>query len=142
VYDHLGFSTISNFINDVLDIQSNERSARLIMMQENPKAVKAGVAGVMNSLFVGEAWANFGLLGVLIAPFYVGMVIQALFMFFLTMPKTPLLLGLFTYFSYRGSVTGGFNDYIYNAGYVVIVFFFLWVYFQGIVLKQTRRHKL
>lgn len=138
VIEHVGFGSISGFLNSILGLEDSERSARLLMEHVNPKAVEAGLAGVINSLFIAEAWANFGLIGVLIAPFYVGVVIQTLFMFFLKLPKTPLLLGLFTYFSYGGSVTGGFNDYIYNAGYFVIIIFFIWIYFSGLALKQMK----
>lgn len=141
VIEHVGFSSISNVLNNIVGIDGSERTARLVMMNVNPKGVEAGLAGVINSLFIAEAWANFGLLGVLIAPFYVGIVIQTLFMCFLTMPKTPLILGLFTYFSYRGSVTGGFNDYLYNAGYFVIIVFFIWIYFTGLFLKQSKRKR-
>jgi len=138
IMNHVGFSSISGFLNSIIGVDGSERSARLLMEHFNPKAVEAGLAGVINSLFIAEAWANFGLIGVLISPFYVGVVIQTLFMFFLKLPKTPLLLGLFTYFSYRGSVTGGFNDYIYNAGYFVIIIFFIWIYFSGLALKQMK----
>lgn len=138
IVGHIGFSSVSSFLNSLFDLENSERSARLLMEHTNPKAVEAGLAGVINSLFIAEAWADFGLLGVLIAPFYVGVVIQTLFMFFLKMPKTPLLLGLFTYFSYKGSVTGGFNDYLYNAGYFVIIIFFVWIYFSGLALKQMK----
>ena len=135
-HDFIGFSSVSNFINQIIGIESSERSARLLMMHYQSNAFQAGLAGVINSLFIAEAWANFGLTGVLFAPFYVGMIIQTLFMFFLTLPKTPLLLGLFTYFSYRGSVTGGFNDYIYNAGYIVTIIFFIWIYTNALMLKK------
>jgi len=59
------------------------------------------------------------------------------------MPKTPLLLGLFTYFSYKSAVTGGFITYIYNAGYFIMIIFFILIYTNGLMLKQTyRRNKI
>ncbi len=139
--DHIGFSSVSGVLNEIANIEGSERAARLIMEKVNPKGVELGIAGVINSLFVAEAWANWGAIGVLLAPFYVGIIIQVLFMFFLTRTKTPLLLGLFTYFSYNGSVTGGVNDYIYNAGYSIIVVFFVLSYFCGLLLKQMKQSK-
>jgi hypothetical protein len=139
VYSFIGFSSVSEAINNFLGVQTVERSARLAMEYINPRGVNAGTAGVDNTLFIGEAWANFGLIGVLISPIYVGIVIQMLFMFFLKMPKTPLLLGLFTYFSFKGSVTGGFNDYFYNAGYFAIAIIFIFTYFSGLILKNKVR---
>ena len=141
MHPFIGFASVSNFLNSIFDIQTIERAARLNMEYINPKGVAAGIAGVANSLFIGEAWANFGLLGVLIAPFYVGMVIQTLFMFFIKSPKTPILLALFTYFSYKGSVTGGFNDYFYNAGNFIIAIIFVWIYFSGLIFKQIKEKR-
>jgi len=136
IYDHIGFNSVSHFLSNLFGLEYSERSSRLIMMHIYPQRVANGTIGVANSLFIGEAWANFGLIGVLLAPFYVGMLIQSIYMFFLSTPKTPLFLGLFTFFSYKGSVTGGFNDYIYNMSYITLVFIFLWIYTQGFILKQ------
>jgi hypothetical protein len=140
--DYIGFNSISSVLNSIVGAENIDRSARLLMIQIKPEAVDAGTAGVINSLFIAEAWANFGLLGALIAPFYVGIIIQTLFMFFLKLPKTPILLALFTYFSCRGSITGGFNDYMYNAGYLIIIVSFIWVYLIGFILKKGKLKKI
>lgn len=136
LHPFIGFSSVSEVINNFIGVQTTERFARLAMAYINPRGISVGTAGVDNTLFIGEAWANFGLIGVLISPIYVGIVIQTLFMFFLKMPKTPLLLGLFTYFSFKSSVTGGFNDYFYNAVYFSIAIMFIMIYFGGLILKK------
>ncbi|MDH5716667.1 MAG: hypothetical protein OEZ22_03400 [Spirochaetia bacterium] len=124
IRDHIGFDSLSRIIST----DYKETAARQVMEVVKPEAIVEGTAGVMNTIFVGEAWANFGFLGVLIAPIYVGMIIGFLYLFFLKNKKTPVLTGLFTYFSYKSAIMGGFNTYIYNAGYLIIfiVFFLLW----------------
>lgn len=117
--EHIGFSSISKIISNLSNLEYTERSSRIAMAYFNPKGIEAGTAGVMNSLFMGEAWANFGLIGIITAPFWVGMCIQSLYIFFLKLPKSPIFLAFFVTFSFGGSITGGFNDYIYNPGIIV-----------------------
>src|SRR5699024_87717 len=119
-HDFIGFSSMSKFLSNLFGLEYTERAARLAMMDFNPRGIEEGTAGVMNSLFVAEAWANFGLIGVLISPLWVGFVIGNLYYFFLKKRKNPLWLALFVTFSFGGSFTGGFNDYIYNGGYIVL----------------------
>ncbi|MCR4942157.1 MAG: hypothetical protein K5978_05135, partial [Campylobacter sp.] len=47
---------------------------------------------------------------------------------FLKLPKTPIIVCLFVFFSYKGSLTGGFNDYFYNAGYIITISIFIIMY--------------
>lgn len=141
VIDHIGFHSVSDIISQVTNMPTSERSARLVMEQFSPRRVEIGVGGVLNSLFIAEAWANFGLLGVLIAPLHVGAVIQLLFMLFLTSKKTPLLLGLFTFYSYKSVVTGGFNDYFYNAGSIILIIIFFCVYATGWFMRGGMRRQ-
>ncbi len=133
-YDFIGFSSISTFVSDALNLEHSERAARITMEHFTHESLET--AGVMNTLFIGEAWANFGFAGVIIAPIFVGFIIQALFIRLITLKKTPLLLGVLVYFSYKSSVTGGFNDYLYNATYVIIFILIFMVYFFASGLKK------
>ncbi|AZJ32470.1 hypothetical protein D6200_07820 [Tenacibaculum mesophilum] len=119
VYDFIGINSFSNVLSNTLDLNHSERAARLVMLKANPRF--AEVQGVVNSLFIGEAWANFGVIGVVIAPLYVGAVIQTLFRLLLSFKKTPITLALLAYFSYSSSVTGGINDYFYNMQYLILM---------------------
>ncbi len=119
---HIYMSSISRFISDLFNIGYLERSSAVLMQHLNPSGIKSGTAGVLNTLFIGEAWANFGLFGVIFSPFIVGMYIQTIYMFFITSKKHPIYLGLFAYLSYRIPVAGGFNDFLYNPVQWVIFF--------------------
>ncbi len=105
----------------------------------NSKGIENGTAGVVNSLFVAEAWANWGFYGVLISPIIVGMVIQIIFLFFLTHKKTPFMVGLFTYISIKLPVTGGFNDFIYNAVMFSIIIILFVTYLIAKSVKKERQ---
>lgn len=124
-HEHIGFSSLSQFISESFGTNYTERAARTAMEKFNPDGVEEGVAGVMNSLFIGEAWANFGIWGVIISPFWVGMLVQALYLFFLRSAKSPLHLAFFVNFSISGAITGGVNDYIYNPSFFVVFSLFI-----------------
>lgn len=137
--EFIGFSSLSSFISEAAGLPYSERAARIMMMIFNPAGVEDGSLAVMNSLFIAEAWANFGLIGVLIAPIYVGLFIQTLFLFFLRSRKTPVLVGVFAYLSLRLPVTGGFNDFIYAPSLANIAFIFVTIYLIAIILKVGSR---
>jgi len=138
----IGFSSISSFLSDLFEIEYVERAARITMADFNPRGLEEGTVGVMNSIFIAEAWANFGLVGVLVSPIWVGFLIQTLYLLFIRSRKTPLHLAAFVSFSLGGSVTGGINDYIYNGGFflfsiIVMMIMFLAVVFEGSVKKVS-----
>ncbi len=138
-HQFLGWTSLSSFISEVAGLPRSDRAARIMMMIFNPSGVEEGSVAVMNSLFIAEAWANFGLVGVLVAPIYVGVFIQLLFQFFLRSKKTPLFLGVFAYLSLRLPVTGGFNDFVYAPGLANIAFLFGSIYLLAVLLKAVTR---
>lgn len=119
----------------------NDRSARIIMSIIMPSAVEDGTGGVINSLFIGEAWANFGLAGVIFAPFWVGFVIQWSYILLLKTAKTPLFLALTVYLTLKWPVTGGFNDFIYNAGIVTMLLIFIMIISSSLMLRMINSGK-
>ncbi|RZS96698.1 O-antigen polymerase [Cecembia calidifontis] len=119
-HEYLGISSFSDYVS-VFGIQPSERSSRLLMERYFSSRVEEGTAGVLNTLFIAESFANFGWLGLALAPSYVGFLIQTMYVFFLKSRKTPVFLGLFAYFSYKGGVSGGFNEYIYNSGLLILI---------------------
>lgn len=118
--EFIGLNSLSKMV-EYFGLEYSERSSRLIMEIINPKGVAAGTAGVQNSLFIGEAWANFGAIGLFISPLYVGFIIGLLFYALLSLPKAPIFVGVYVFFSYKTALIGGFNDYIYNIAYASVI---------------------
>lgn len=127
-HDFLGFSSFSGFLSDLFGTPLNDRSARLVMEFVNPKGVEEGIAGVFNSLFVSEAWANWGIVGLLLSPVYVGFLIQCLYLFIMFSRKTPMFMGLLVFYTIRCSINGGINDYIYNVSTLIMVIVVVGIY--------------
>lgn len=124
------------FILNLFDIESI-RSARLVMEIMNPRGVEEGVAGVMNTLFIGEAYANYGWLGVFFGTIWVGVVVQLMYIIFIRLPKNPITIALFTHYTLSLPLTGGFIDFIYNAGMIIVLLLMLAIYYIAII-----NHKL
>jgi len=99
------------------------RSARLVMELYNRQAVKKGTAGVMNALFVGEAYANFGIVGVLIAPILLGIIFSAIIAWFIKSKKNPINIVIYVqaFSLFTGALQGGFVEFFYNIKFIEII---------------------
>ncbi|PRR76812.1 hypothetical protein CLLI_27420 [Clostridium liquoris] len=120
---------------------SNEtyvRSGKIVMDFYNPEGVFNGVAGVMNTIFIGEAYANFGMIGTIIAPIYVGIVCQLVFILFLKMKKTPINIGFFVsiILTFGTMSQAGFTDFIYNS---TVISVFLLLLAMNIIINLFKR---
>ena len=91
----IGFASTGTKIHELLGWPSSESYGILTMIRYNALGVESGTAGHMTTIFMGEAWANFGYVGLVIAPLWVGAVVQALNISFVTRPKTMVLVGLY-----------------------------------------------
>ena len=87
----------------------------------NPAGIALNVAGVMNSLFVAEAYANFGYWGVLFSPVIVAIAMTIIPNLVISGKKTPikLLLYVICTIEWTQCVTGGFVDYICNVNLII-----------------------
>ncbi|WP_316570468.1 O-antigen polymerase [Neobacillus sp. YIM B06451] len=103
------------------------RSARLVMERVFPEKVEQGTAGVLNTLFIAEAYANFGMLGVIAGTVYIATLVQALYIVFLRLPKNPVFLCLFIYFTVNipRTLVGGFADFLFNPIWIMITVLFV-----------------
>jgi hypothetical protein len=110
---------------------SNIESARLLMMTVNPEGVQKGEANLVSSYYLGEAWANYGWAGLLLAPFIVGIVIQSVHIFLLKNPKEPLILSFYSYMTVRWLLNSGFVSFLYLK--IILYPFLLYLLFQTLM---------
>ncbi|MEE0706530.1 MAG: hypothetical protein UCH28_09145 [Adlercreutzia sp.] len=99
------------------------RSSRIVMYFFNSGGVEAGTAGVMNAMFVGEAYANWGMVGVIFAIVVVGTCIGVSHNCLIQLDKsiTAVLLYITLVRLNILMLFGGFADYLYNSTMLVSV---------------------
>ncbi|MFT4414433.1 O-antigen polymerase [Fredinandcohnia humi] len=124
------------------------RSARLVMEVAFPQRIEEGTGGVLNTLYVAEAYANFGYVGIVIGTIYIGLIIQVLYIAFLRLPKNPVFISLFIYFSINipRTLVGGFTDFLFNIIWFIVVFLMvgmiLFIRFRIDLFSLFRNRKL
>lgn len=88
-------------------------SARLLKIYTHPETIKAGTGNLYSGFYMGEAWANYGYLGLLVAPFVVGFVVQSVHLFLLLHKKSPLLLAFYAAVTVKWVVGSGFVSFLF-----------------------------
>lgn len=109
---------IPEFILKVFDLPTTE-SARLLMLKIEPEG------NLISSYYIAEAWANYGLIGVFIAPFIVGINVQIIQIYLLKSPKNPLLIAFYAFMTTKWVISSGFVNYLF---FKAIIFGFI-IYF-------------
>lgn len=101
------------------------RSGKIVMETYNARGIAAGEAGVMNALFIGEAYANWGVWGVILSPIIVAIPFVITYGILLRQRKTPLNMVLYIglFMTFTNSLQGGIVDYIYNINFIILVLF-------------------
>lgn len=111
------------------------RSGRVVMETLYPSSVSDNTVGVMNCIFVAEAYANYGLTGVIISPIIGAFCISVIPNFILKQRKNPMNITLYILvtYCYQQALIGGFVDFIYNS--ILIIIFTVFVIMEAIIQK-------
>lgn len=132
VFDYLHGRSFSPTILSLLGIarDSHMRSAKLVMLFYGSEKVYDGIAGVMNTLFIGEAYANFGYIGVFIGIIWVAFIITLFMWLTMKMKKTPSSITMLAIITVRiGAILeSGFCDFIYSFDIMFTSFTLIAIY--------------
>lgn len=123
IVPYLNGASFSSKFSFIFESASFERSGRVVMETYSKEGVAEGTAGVMNTLFVGEAYANFGIIGVIIAPIIFGVVISFFLFVILKLKKTPVSIIAYIQLMqiFMNIVQGGFVDIFYNVAILLVI---------------------
>jgi oligosaccharide repeat unit polymerase len=118
----VGFDGIGIFAK-LFDYAQNEGSPRLVMSYFWPKEVELGLNGFMSSYFPAEAYGNFGVTGVLLAPFIVGIVTVAYIFIFIRLRNPHLGAACIVYIIFNLPFTSNFSFFYYSPGLWILTVF-------------------
>lgn len=116
----LGIASVSNLVATFFSFSPMPRSGRIVLEIVSPSWVDAGIGGVFNTVFFGEAFANFGVVGLLTSPF---LVVAAYYTITLVARMLPynLRVAFLVHAAINTSIMAGFNDYLWNP-FLIVVF--------------------
>ena len=109
-----------------------------------PELEAKGVVGSMPTFFWGEMYANFGSLGILVPPFFIGYVVYMINILIFCLPMSPVVLAVFLSVTmYIKNLSGtGLSAYLidlYGSSLLVFTLLFLSISGRGIVRYRSSR---
>ena len=115
------------------------RSGKLMMAFYGSENVYDGSAGVLNSFFVGEAYANYGLEGIVFSVVWVMFLFTVIFIIVLKLKKTPMTIAFAAVMTVKMVLAsqGGFFDFLFNVDLIFTCLVFL----VGYILFDLRAKK-
>ncbi len=113
--------------------------SREIMNWVNPEGYLRGVVGTMPTVFWGEAYANFGVVGIIFFPVFIGFLVQLVELLFSKFKNTPLKIGFYVWvvIHYKNLSGTGFSGFIFDFYFIAIfiIFFACSVMADGLKFK-------
>lgn len=115
---HIGISSLSNFLSYIMGIENSARSGRIVLEIVSPSWIEFG--GVFNTVFFGEAFANFGIFGILLSPILVsGLYILINYLIRFLNYEIAIGFALVVGLS-QLNLMSGINDFIWNPQIVML----------------------
>lgn len=132
-------ASFNSWMSFFIPAANGMRSGRVVMTIYNPTGIETNTAGVMNTVFIGEAYANFGVFGIIIAPIVFGVIIGFFAYLVPCLKKTPATILFYVEMTlhFVAIVEGGFVDILYSASFF---FIFLFAIFVLAISGQQRKY--
>ncbi|MDC1098498.1 O-antigen ligase [Candidatus Pelagibacter ubique] len=88
-----------------------------------------GIVGSMPTFYWGEMYANFGYLGVILPPFFIGYLLYLLNFIILKLPMTPITLSFYVYLilHYDGLAITSLSKFLIDIKIVLVFFIYVFV---------------
>ena len=112
-----------------------------VMAWFNPGQFKSNNIGSMPTIFWGEMYANFGLIGIIIPPFFVGIVLYIFDLIILKLKKTPVTISLLVWMMFHFKELGEtqLSNYLLDLYFIGIILIFI---VFSLLSKPEYEHKL
>lgn len=120
---HIGLDSISSSLSKAMGTLKIPRSGEMVMEHLNPHWVDMGIGGTYNTIFIGEAYANFGWSGVVFSIIWVP-IYYVLIATYIRKFCAKYSAALYIYCSLNISMMSGFNDFLYNPFLILLLLMF------------------
>lgn len=139
--NHLSFyHVLPPYFSNIITGESLQSSAKIVMQHINPMAISRGTAGSAPTLFIGEAYAIWGYMGVIIFPVYLMMIIIVIVNIFTRMKKNFITLSIFSFTLVQifSSIFSGVGRFVFS-GTQMVLFLFLYYFIIHLLAKESLR---
>jgi len=116
-----------------------------VMNIVNPDGEKLGIVGSAPTFFWGEMYANFGYLGIIVPPFFVGYVVYTINILIFRLPMSPLVLAIYVWvlMHIKNISSTGLSSYIIDVtGLIMLIFTLIVMSILGGGVIRYRRRRL
>jgi hypothetical protein len=135
-YAFMGGGSISRSFAQLTGASEIVFYGRKLFELYNPGAFDAGNAGAIVSAAIAEGWIRFGLIGILLAPLYVGAFVQAVNLGLSHRPKTPIMVGAYAFLALSLPVEGELAFFMYPVRMLIVVFGVAFLIVGSIILQN------
>jgi hypothetical protein len=115
-------------------------ASQLVMEYTNPVAVANGTAGVASTVFIGEAYAVGGILGIILSPFIIFLNYFIIINIFIRLPKTIYSVFVFGYL-FNKMTQAMLNSFGYFVFSSIQIIMFLVLYFGVIYILAVKKKR-
>lgn len=123
----IGFNSLKTIFHKILNIKSDPVAAEVLMEVYFPDILNWGGWNI-NGIYIYEAWANFGIFGVIVSPFLVFLLNFFVVIFVVRDKNSAFSPALYAFLSSSCPFyLTSFSSYIYS-NYTVIIIFFYFIY--------------
>jgi len=145
--NHLSFyHLLPPYVSNIFTGEVLPSAAKIVMEHINPAAISAGTAGSATTLFIGEAFAVWGYMGVVIFPVFIMISIIVIVNIFTRMKKNFIILLFFSFALTQifSSVFSGIGRFIFSSIQIVLFLFFYCsiIYFLAKETTLIRRYNV
>lgn len=132
----IGYSSFANIITKIFDIKTVAPASEQLMANYFPEMIALGGWNV-NGLFISEAWANYGIIGVILSPFLVGLENAVLISVLARFNKSPIQCAFYAFFTIKCAYfLTSFNAYLYHSDWIVTAIVLSLILFLNLIFKQ------
>lgn len=121
-HDFLFFSSTGTEIHKLFGFPINDNYGILMMKDYSIYGVENSGSGHFSSIYLAEAWANFGFLGLVISPFIVGFFLSLLQLIFTILKFNLFNLALFVHIATSIPYDKDFVSFYYPLGFFIFSF--------------------
>jgi hypothetical protein len=135
-HDFLYFSSTGAEIHKLFGYAISDSYGILMMKDYSIYGVENSGSGHFSSIFLAEAWANFGYIGLIVAPIIVGIFLSIIQIVFTFLKFNLFNLALFVHIAISIPYDKDFVSFYYPLGFIIFSFGYLFLIILSQLVKK------